>query len=353
LRRNFNRVAIVRWGEYDGISDAIGIELANLGYNPSYFRFDLPAPIEVDVVFSFGPFGSFYRIPKQIAAVPADQRPAFIHWNTEEIPDIRLPPYFMKEVSEIRSWIGRYIEENELNGLSSNVRPFSTWINDRILKFRFMGDYLYMHQNGWIDLFADISEIHTNTEKKMGMQPLFAPWGATPSWYEDLDFERDIDVLWLGNRRNKRRSNFIDNLRLRLEEHGVQMLVIDNVENPFVYGDERTQILNRTKIFLHLMTRWCDNTFAFRFPLAASNKSLVVSEPFLKHIPVCESGVHYVSAPVETMAETILYYINNEKERMQIVEKAHALATTQLTLKNSLAKIMDSIQSKNGQEPST
>ena len=66
LGREFARVAIVKWGDHDGISDAIGIELANLGYKPSYFRFDLPTPIDVDVVFSFGPFGRFNQIPKQI-----------------------------------------------------------------------------------------------------------------------------------------------------------------------------------------------------------------------------------------------------------------------------------------------
>ena len=346
MGREFTRVAIVKWGEHDGISDAIGIELANLGYKPSYFRFDLPTPIDVDVVFSFGPFGRFYQIPKQIAAIPDQQRPAFIHWNTEEIPDIRLPPSLMKEVSNIRSWISRYIEENKLNRPDSGAGSLSSWINDRILKFRFMGDYLYLHQNGWIDLFADISEIHANTQKKMGMDPIFAPWGATPIWFEDLGSERDIDVLWLGNRRNKRRSNLIDKIRGQLEEQEINMHVIDNVENPFVYGSERTQILNRTKVFIHLMTRWCDNTFAFRFPLAASNKSLIVSEPFLTHNHLCESGVHYVSAPIETLAERIHYYIENEDERLQIVDKAHHLVTTQLTLKNSLKTIMDSLHNR-------
>lgn len=183
------------------------------------------------------------------------------------------------------------------------------------------------------------------------MRSKYAPWGATPSWYEDLGYERDIDVLWLGNRRNKRRSNLIDTIRRQLEKHGVHMHVIDNIENPFVYGPERTEVLNRTKVFLHLMTRWCDNTFAFRFPLAASNRSLIVSEPFLRHIPACEQGVHYVSAPIADLIGTIIFYLENEKERLEIVEKAYQLVTTEMTLKNSLKTIMGSLNSNNLQEP--
>lgn len=75
-----------------------------------------------------------------------------------------------------------------------------------------------------------------------------APWGATPRWYADLGLERDIDVLWMGKRGSKRRSNLLDQVRKELDTVGVSIYVADNEENPFIHGDDRIRFLNRAKL---------------------------------------------------------------------------------------------------------
>jgi hypothetical protein len=115
--------------------------------------------------------------------------------------------------------------------------------------------------------------------------------------------------------------------------------VIDNEENPYVFGRERTKMLNRAKITLNITRTWFDDNFS-RFSMAAPNRSLVVSEPMLPHCLEYKAGFHYVSAPLDELSETILHYLEADQERGRIVENAYRLLTTELTMVNSVAKVM-------------
>ena len=118
------------------------------------------------------------------------------------------------------------------------------------------------------------------------------------------------------------------------------MFMADGVERPFIFGEERTRLLNRAKITLNLKTRWYNSGFAFRFHTVAGNRSLVVSEPFRTHVSRYQAGVHYAVAPPEQLAETILYYLDHESERRALAENAYQLATTELSLGNSVRQLM-------------
>jgi hypothetical protein len=163
-----------------------------------------------------------------------------------------------------------------------------------------------------------------------------------PRWYADLGLERDIDVLWMGIRGSKRRSQLLDRVRYELKMHGVEMYVADNEENPFIFGDERTEYLNRAKITLNITRTWYDDNFS-RFSLAAPNRSLVVSEKMLPHCPSYQPGVHYVEAKPDDLAQSILFYLQNPTERERIVEAAYHLTTEELTFNNSIKHIMDAV----------
>jgi len=212
----------------------------------------------------------------------------------------------------------------------------------RMLRFRYLGDYYYAHQRGWLDIFADTSEIYAAIHRQHGLPTIVAHWGATPQWYKDLGLQRDIDVLWMGTRGTKRRSTILDRVRSQLESHGVRIYVADGKENPFIFGDERIYYLNRSKITLNLTRTWYDDNFS-RFALAAPNRSLIVSELVLPHCPSFVAGIHYVSAPVEKLAKTIRYYLDHEEERLHIVENAYQLVTTKLVFRESIKSIMDAV----------
>ena len=74
-----------------GIAAAIFEELKNLGHRPEYFRLGAEVPEGVDVFILFGPFGKFLYIPEHFAGRSPDDRPVFVYWNTEGLPDPRLP----------------------------------------------------------------------------------------------------------------------------------------------------------------------------------------------------------------------------------------------------------------------
>jgi hypothetical protein len=120
------------------------------------------------------------------------------------------------------------------------------------------------------------------------------------------------------------------------------MHVADGKENPFIFGDKRIYYLNRSKITLNITRTWYDDNFS-RIALAAPNRSLIVSEPVLPHCPSFIAGTHYVSVPMESLAKTILYYLEQEEERLRIVENAYQLVTTKLVFRESIKSIMEAV----------
>ena len=335
-------VAIPHRNEIDGIAEVISDELSALGYHPVLFQIGSAIPEKAEVVFSFGPYGRFLTIPRQLAKMPPEQKPIFVHWNTEGIPDPRIPWKLMSSVSGWRSWLGRVQDSRNNSARIPGTEWLSSLLESRMLRFRYLGDYYYALRRGWLDIFADTSEIYADIHRQHGLPTIVAHWGATPRWYKDLGLERDIDVLWMGTRGTKRRSLLLDRVRSKLKAYGVRMHLADGKENPFIFGDERIYYLNRSKITLNITRTWYDDNFS-RIALAAPNRSLVVSEQVLPHCPSFIAGTHYVSVPVDSLAETILYYLDHEEERLRIVDNAYHLVTTKLVFRESIKSIMDAV----------
>jgi hypothetical protein len=336
------RVAIPISWDGNGIAEAIYGELKNLGHQPFCFPLKSAVDEQADAIILFGPFGKFLHIPEQYMHLPKSERPVLVYWNTEGLPDPRIPLKFAARASQIRSWISRVsLTQIEANGEQASRSTFEK-LDSKLIRFRYLGDYLYAQMRGWVDVFADISAIYAKSFQSLGIPTITAPFGSFGEWYENMELERDIDVLWMGKRATKRRSNALDYIRTELGKHGVEVYMVDDVEHPFVHGPERTHLLNRTKITLNLLRTWYDEN-SLRICLAAPNRSLVVSEPLLPHVPQYVAGKHYVSATVEKIPETILEYLENEQERKRIAENAYELTTQSLTFRSSVEKIMDAV----------
>lgn len=336
-------IAIVKWVETDGIAKPIGDELLALGYQINYFKYDAAIPNDADLVFSFAPYGRFLQIPRQISQMPNEKRPIFLHWSMESLPNHNIPWTVMSMIGALRSWIDRLNDHNtQIVRILVNKPPL-VWVNERMHKFRYIGDYLYAYRRAWLDILVETSEIHSKLYTKHGVPAVYVPWGTSPSWYSNLKLERDIDVLWMGKRRTRRRSLLIDQIREQLSSCGYSMYIADNVENPFIFGEERIRFLNRAKITLGLSPTWYDTAYTFRINLAAANRSLFVSEPVLPHSPAYQAGIHYISTSIDTLVEQILYYLDHENDRQYIVENAYRLVTSELTMHNSIKSIMDMV----------
>jgi hypothetical protein len=336
------RIAIPQSVDGSGIGQTIAYELEQLGHQPFFFPLHERVPPEAQVVFLFGPFGKFLHIPQQFAGQKPGQRPALVYWNTEGLPDLRIPRPLVQAGAALRSWVGRWDgSDSPLLRRLSQTEPVS-WLDRRFVRFRYVGDYLYAFRRGWVDVFADISAVYADYLSYFGLPAIAAPFGSSKPWYADLKLERDIDVLWMGKRASRRRSDALDRLRLELRARGRDIYMVDNVERPFVFDDARTELLNRTKITLNLLRTWYDEN-SLRLSLAAPNRSMIVSEPLLPHVPQYRAGVHYASAPMEKLADTIVYYLEHEAERQELVENAYQLTTTELTFGRSMQKIMDAV----------
>jgi hypothetical protein len=338
------QVAVLRWDGGGGITQVLCDELAALGYDPRPVSGSAGIPPDTDVVFSFGPYGQILPALTRLARLDPVERPVYVHWNTEGLPDPRIPWSLLSSIGRWRSWLGRAAAEPRHPMRYLTGFPPLSWANMRMQRYRFLGDYLYAHRHGWIDVFADTSAVYAQIRTQHGMPTLYAPWGATPRWYADLRLERDIDVLWMGKRATRRRNRLLDRVCRELEARDVRMYIADAVQNPFLFEEERTQYLNRAKITLNLTRTWYDDNFS-RFAMVAPNRSLFVSEPLLPHCPQLEPGVHYVSAPVEELVDVILYYLAHEEERMEIVENAYRAVTVAAPLRKTIETMMNAARS--------
>lgn len=343
MPRDRYRVAVPEWIEDDGIAKMLSFELEQIGYDPVLFSFDDDVPTDVDYLLTFGPYNRILPIWQKNANASSQRRPVTIHWNTEGMPDLRIPLRIVKALAAMRSKIGRMGYSSSLfEHFLYSIRPISK-IDQSLKRYRYQGDYEYACRKGWLHVLSDSSHIYSQVRSKMGVPTLYAPWGASQRWYQDLGLERDIDVIWMGTRGSQRRSRILDRVCSELRSRGVNVYVADNQERPFVFGEERIRLLNRAKITLNITRTWYDDNFS-RFTMACPNRSLVVSEPVLPHCTEFKQNVHYVAAKIEDLANTILYYLEHEEERKRIVENAYQLMMAELKFENSLRKMFAAAQ---------
>ena len=162
----------------------------------------------------------------------------------------------------------------------------------------------------------------------------FVPVGFTPEFGSVLpNVERDVDVLFLGYL-TARRRDLLASLQSRLQQHRRKILVVERD----CYGEERTRLLNRSKIILNLQR------FPWEFPIirllmAMSCKTLVVSERANDSGPFVEEE-HVVVRNLSDIGDALVTYLANDDKRLRIVEEAHNFVTTKLTLANLLSEAL-------------
>ncbi len=337
-------VAVAKWTDKDGLSEDICSELHSLGIPSSAFLFSTPIPSHAELVLTFAPWGRLLEVASQLANLSDHTRPVFIHWNLENPPDPRIPWPVLSKVAAFRSWIDRLYDSKSpyIRNLQQTF-PLKQ-LHRHFIKYRYLGEYYYAYRMGWLDALVETSLMFTKYHQNHGLPTSYIPWGTARNQYDILRLERDIDVLWMGKRRTRRRSENINRIKQELALKGIGMYVIDGEENDLVYGTERTRLINRSRITLNVMSNWYDNSFHMRFHMAAGNGSMVVSEIIPPHYAEYESGVHYVSSDLGSLADKILYYLEHEEERAHIANNAFKLVSSEMTLANSLSKIIQLAQ---------
>jgi hypothetical protein len=127
-----------------------------------------------------------------------------------------------------------------------------------------------------------------------------------------------------------------------LQRRGVNLTVMGSPTDPACWGENRTRLVNRTKILLNL-SRSSGQFPDLRFILGMANKSLVISEP-IHHPAPYVAGQHFISATFEEMPEVIAYYLAHESERERVANEGHRFVTREVTMIHSVNRILELVR---------
>lgn len=287
---------------------------------------DGPADFSADsVVWIWGNTNWYPGLYAQLTAMPRAQRPLVVLWHTEPLP----PPSAAGLPWPRLNWweTAKFVlRDSNATDVYTNYLVLRRWVKQGI------PDVL---------VAATVGRCGFLTER--GIQADWVPLGYEPSYGRELGLSREIDVLFLGAQDVPRRNRLLRGLR----EKGIQIKAVGSYVDPSCWGEERTKLLNRTKIMLNL-ARTPGEFPDLRLILGMANKALVISEPIYRPDPFV-AGRHFVSSSIGEMPETIQYYLAHETERAVISERAHRLITRDLTMEGSVSRILDLISTRANQ----
>ena len=277
-------------------------------------------PTGADVVWAQGNMNWFPRGRALLAEREQRDRPLLMVWHSEPLPfpkdsGFSHPHLTLREIAKI---------------VLRDKRATDAYTNFFRLR--------KMHQRNQVDLIVVSSRSRQTFLAEKGIPSKFIPLGFHAGMGRRLDVERDIDVLFIGTLDDSRHRRAIRFLR----SNGVNVQAIGSWKSAESWGEARTQLINRAKIFLNVQ-RHPGQYSGYRMLLGMGNGAMVLSEPVHDPFPY-EPGLHYVSSSLESMPETILKYLADDHERSAIAEAGYRFATESLTMKSSMRELISSME---------
>lgn len=264
----------------------------------------------------------FPKVCRALAATPPDRRPFVVLWFSEPLPPPRAaglprPRLHLREYAKI------VLRDARATDVYSNAKRLRTLVRD-----------------GLVDLLVASTPGRAEFLAEHGIQAAFVPLGYEPPTHAvDLDRARDIDVLFLGEI-VPRRKRLLD----RLERDGIRVERCGSWFDPAFWGESRTRLLERTRIFLNL-ARHPGELPGKRLILGMSHGALVVSEPI--HAPgPYEPGTHLVTCPLAEMPGVIRDCLANADASDRIARAGYRLVTETVTMERSVATIVERIEQR-------
>ncbi len=125
----------------------------------------------------------------------------------------------------------------------------------------------------------------------------------------------EIDVLVMGSLRAESRKR--QEIVTLLKEKGVKAELVDQL-----WGKQRTRVLSRIKILLNIHLYDVNYLETTRICYALNNNLFIISEECSDINDYSEIRKYFISAPYEKITETVLYYLEHEKEREEFRQHA-------------------------------
>jgi len=275
---------------------------------------------DVDVVWLQSNPNLYPRALAPLRRLSPAQRPFTLLWFSEPLPmpsGVGLRPARLTT----REWIKRMLRDPRATDVYSNAAALRR-----------------LHAQGLPDLLLASTPARQSYLAEQGIPAELVPLGYDAERDgSDRNGERDIDVLFLGDLVPRRRRWIRE-----LESRGIRVETRGSWFDPDCWGESRTRLLNRTRIYLNLM-RHPGELPGYRMILGMANGCLVISEPIHEPGPFVP-GQHYVECSAERMAEVITALLGNEVERRRIATAGRGLVTTKLTQAQSVDRILTLLQ---------
>ena len=276
-----------------------------------------------DVIVALGEAIFREGLRSRLERTPKRERPLVVAWHFDPLPPPRAsglwwPVPGLHEFARIV--LRRYAFD-----------PYTNYVRLRDLARSGIADLIAVSSNGRVEFLAE-----------RGITAYYAPLGYFPELGHDLGIQRDLDVLFLGDLLVGRRRRIVRRLRKR----GVPVQAVGDFHDPAYWGENRTRLLNRTKIFLNI-PRFRGEFAGMRMALAAANKTMVISEPLYWPAPFVP-GRHFISAELDEMPDAVAWYLEHEEERERIAAEAHRLVVEEFTLERSVRTLLGLIQERLG-----
>ncbi|MGE0683717.1 MAG: glycosyltransferase [Candidatus Binatia bacterium] len=309
------------WSRFRGnIMRAVTLVLEEAGHRVTQVS-DGPLDLRADgVVWMLGNVNRFPLICRQLTSTPRSERPFVLLWHTELLPPPKGAglPWPRLHVREIVAILRRKVYATDV---------YTNYFRLCALARKGLPDLLLAPT---LDRYEFLIE--------RDISAYWAPLGYDPSRGYDMGLPRDIDVLFLGTLDIPRRKRIIKHLR----RGGVDLLTMGSRFDPTCWGEDRTRLLNRTKIFLNI-SRGPGQLPDTRLILGMANRALVISEPIYNPAPYVP-GKHYISAAIEDLPEMIAYYLTHDYERERIANEGHRLVTQEVTMARSVSRILELVR---------
>lgn len=292
------------------------LSLQKLGYHVSQIQDSLFDFKPNEIVWIQENANFFPKIIRKLLAIPKNERPFVVVWHTEPLlnPKAAGFPWPLLHVKEIAKIILRDKRATDVYTNFFVLRRIAMRGLPNLLIASSLGRYEFLMEHN-IDAH-------------------FVPFGYYHAHGNYMGLKRDIDVFFLGTLDIPRRRRNIK----RLRRNGIDILKMGSWSDPACYGENRTRLLNRTKIFLNIQ-RYPGLLSGVRLILGMANKALVISEPMYRSDPYI-SGRHYISATIDEMPRIINYYLTHNEEYKQIVNEGYRLVTERVTMDQSVSHII-------------
>lgn len=287
----------------------------SLGHQGGIMADGAPEAGPGDVLLLFGGANYFPGTFRRLRELPAGRRPFVVLWHTEPLPAPRASG-LRPARRHAKEWAKIALRDARTTDPRSNFRRLAAW-----------------RRCGLPDLVVVSTPWRQTFLAEHGIASEWVPFGYFWAMGHDLGLERDIDVMFFGAMDVPRRRRILR----RLRRAGVDVRAEGAWGPNGLWGDRRTEVLNRSRIVLNL-GRHPGELSGIRLLTAMACRACVLSEPIWDPRPF-EPGVHYAEAPVDALAEAAQALLADEPRRTAIADAGHALALAS-PLDRSLERIV-------------